>query len=152
MVGLIGMIAFFILMISRSKKKIKILYYDTDKTCQILTFDNKEIITIDEKKFILKDSKPSMHKTSLGWFPFYYLRYDKPTPITWKGSSKELKDDFNPNMINSMVGMESLKTLLTMKQKGVKGNDLMLIIIGAVCGLLGGIVLCMTGIIKVPVK
>jgi len=152
LISITGLVGIFVFLLIYQKRKIKILFFDTDKTAQILSLQNKEAIKLINKKFILKNAKPTMLKTSLGWFPFHIIKHDIPTPLALPGKDdKHMKNIFQPAMVNSMITCESLKTLLTITRKGTK-TEYASMIIGGVIGFLAGVVLAMTGIIPSPDK
>ncbi len=152
MIPLPIIITFFVIIILvwRDSKKSRALYFTTEKTAELRKVVVKDgAVNMGKKMFYVDKKDEGTLKSGVIWqnfVPFYILKWDTPIPAKIekiKESSKGIVGKIIPNYLtpealSSYIKNETLTKLLTPPHSKI--DMIMFMIIGAVMGVLGGII------------
>jgi len=127
-------------------KKVKVLYYNTDRTCSMLNvkIEGDGSVKIGEKLFDFVEGEPSILYLDKKKYPFYILKHDnmKPLSINRYPSSRP-----TPEEASRLVNLKTLETLSQITgAKLQKGPLIVLMIVSFVIGFVTKIILHLAGV------
>lgn len=127
-------------------KKVKVLYYNTDRTCSMLNvkIEGDGSVKIGEKLFDFVEGEPSIIYLDKKKYPFYILKHDnmKPLSINRYPSSRP-----TPEEASRLVNLKTLETLSQITgAKLQKGPLIVLMIVSFVIGFVTKIILHLAGV------
>jgi hypothetical protein len=121
------------------------LYFDTAETCRLLSKQPRDgDVRITEGKklkiFSVDRSKPKMLKSFFGHKPLYFLRWNSALPFEFDIKDGKLKkNEILPESLGEIQKSTVIEKL--MNPKGATMNMIMFLILGAVIGILAGILI-----------
>jgi hypothetical protein len=148
MLGAFGIffLVFWLFMYIRASKLAKIVYQESETTFRMVdTPISNDYFRIGEKTFSTKGVKPKSIKTRWGWMPLFRAKFDVPFALPFDENEEV---EIQPEALTRIGEMATLDKIL--KPRKIGWQDMIIYIaLGAMIGLILGIVIVATGLLPI---
>lgn len=147
-IGTAIIVGYFVLKKFGKTSTMKILYFDTDKTCNVDSHDVKDgKVKIGKKIWDIAKENTFMLKEKGRIFPFLVLKHDssKSVDVVSRTGTKGVKPEEMASLVNMSVLKQLLEPVGSLTGKFAIGFSIVMLILGLVIG----IVLVSLGVISV---